>query len=328
MGGQRHGVFTGPTVANGPAFPRPPPAPHVAQKALCYTLQQGGVWAKSVALTTYQFRIRVCSQSSQPDESTCDMDERQKRRGEFVVARGDASELLDATEETLDQIAIFVEMPIERARAEPIGAWRDHRLAALRRNRCDEGIRVVPLVGDDEACGLILDQRCGLVDIGDRSGREHDAHRIAQGVDGHMPFCRQPTPRTPDFLTARFFWAPEECWWARTRVESRNRCSKSASPCIAVAIRSQTPDSRQREKRTYVRCQRPNPAGKSRQGLPVRMIQSTASTNRRLFRAVQPGSPALPDRRGSMRSHRSSRNIFLSILTPFKSQDMTTFQPL
>jgi hypothetical protein len=36
-------------------------------------------------------------------------------------------------------------------------------------------------------------------------------------------------------------------------VESRNRCSMSASPRIAVAISSQTPDSRQREKRTYVR---------------------------------------------------------------------------
>ncbi|MCX7157397.1 MAG: hypothetical protein NTW45_13260 [Rhodocyclales bacterium] len=41
------------------------------------------------------------------------MNYRQEGRGEFVVARGDASELLGATEETLDQIAIFVEVPIE-----------------------------------------------------------------------------------------------------------------------------------------------------------------------------------------------------------------------
>ncbi|MBA3033542.1 MAG: cation:proton antiporter, partial [Gammaproteobacteria bacterium] len=46
---------------------------------------------------------RVCSQSSQPDESTSQMNERQERLGELVVAGGDASELFDATEETLDQ---------------------------------------------------------------------------------------------------------------------------------------------------------------------------------------------------------------------------------
>jgi len=70
------------------------------------------------------------------------MNERQEGRGEFVVARGDASELLDATEETFDQVAIFVEMPIERAWTEPVGAWRDHGLTSLRRNLCDERIRV------------------------------------------------------------------------------------------------------------------------------------------------------------------------------------------
>ena len=49
---------------------------------------------------------RGCSQSSQPDDSACEMNERQEGRGEFVVARGNASELLDATEETLDQIML------------------------------------------------------------------------------------------------------------------------------------------------------------------------------------------------------------------------------
>lgn len=47
---------------------------------------------------------RACSQSSQPDESTREMNERQERLGEFVIARGDASELLDPAEETFDQV--------------------------------------------------------------------------------------------------------------------------------------------------------------------------------------------------------------------------------
>ena len=48
---------------------------------------------------------RVCSQLSQPDESASEMKERQEGLGEHVVTRGDAFELLDAVEETLDQIA-------------------------------------------------------------------------------------------------------------------------------------------------------------------------------------------------------------------------------
>ena len=50
------------------------------------------------------------------------MKERQERLGQFVLSRGDASELLDATKETLDQVAAFVDVPVERARAESIEA--------------------------------------------------------------------------------------------------------------------------------------------------------------------------------------------------------------
>jgi hypothetical protein len=44
------------------------------------------------------------------------MNERQEGLGEFVVTRGDASEMLETCEEALDQIASAVEMPIEVAR--------------------------------------------------------------------------------------------------------------------------------------------------------------------------------------------------------------------
>ena len=180
------------------------------------------------------------------------MNERQEGFGEFVVARGDASELLDAAEETLDQVAALVEMPVERTWIEPIGTWRDNRLAVLRNDCCDEGIRIVALVGHDEFGWLILDQRLGLFDIRNLPRRENDPQWIAQGIDRHMQLCRQSAARAADFLEACFFWAPAECWWARTMVESINSCSKSASPHSAVATRSQTPFSRQREKRTKV----------------------------------------------------------------------------
>jgi hypothetical protein len=139
------------------------------------------------------------------------MNERQEGLGEFVVARGDASELLDAAEEALDQIAVLVDMPIERTRVDSVGAWRDDRLAALRGNCRHEGIRIVALVGHDELGGLILNQRGGLLDVGDLSCREDDAQWIAQGIHGDMQLGGQSAARAADFLLPRFFWAPAEC---------------------------------------------------------------------------------------------------------------------
>ena len=63
--------------------------------------------------------------------------------GEFVVSGGDASELFDTAEETLDQVATLVDVPIECARVEAIGTRRDNRLRALRRDGVGEGVRVV-----------------------------------------------------------------------------------------------------------------------------------------------------------------------------------------
>ena len=139
------------------------------------------------------------------------MNKGQERRSEFVVSRGNASELLETAEKTFDEIAIPIEMPIERAKGATIGAWRDDRLSALRFDGCHKGIGVVALVGDDKASGLILDQRCSLVDVGDLSGRQNDTQRIAERIDSNVQFGGQPPSRPADFLTAGFFWAPAEC---------------------------------------------------------------------------------------------------------------------
>lgn len=124
---------------------------------------------------------------------------------------GDASELLDAVEETLDQIAILVEVPIELAGVEAIGARRDDGLSALRHDLRDEGIRIVGLVGDDVGGGLILDTCGRLRDVGKLPGRQNDAQRVAQRIDRDMQLGRQPAARAADFLAAGFFWAPAEC---------------------------------------------------------------------------------------------------------------------
>ena len=116
----------------------------------------------------------MCSQLSQPEESTSEMNERQEGLGEFVVACGDASELLDATEETLDQVATLVDVAVERTGMEPIGTLGDDRLAALGSDCRDEGVRVVALVGHNEFGWLILDQCLSPFDIRDLPRRENE----------------------------------------------------------------------------------------------------------------------------------------------------------
>ena len=111
---------------------------------------------------------------------------------------------------------------------------------------------------------------------------------MAQRIHREMDLGTQPAPRAPEGVRAVFFWAPAACWWARTIVLSMSSASKSASWRIAAMIRGHTPFLPHREKRVYVACQVPNAESKSRHGLPVRAIHSTASIHRRLSFAVTP----------------------------------------
>jgi hypothetical protein len=156
--------------------------------------------------------LRGCSQLSQPDENACKMDEREERLGEFVVARGDASEMFETSEEAFDQIACPVEIAIERPWGETVGAGRNNRLSARGFNLSHEVIGVVPLVGNHGLSRQMFDQLGGVINVGKLSCRQNHPQRIAQGVDRDMEFGAQSAPRATNFLTPSFFLAPAECW--------------------------------------------------------------------------------------------------------------------
>src|ERR671921_1300588 len=88
---------------------------------------------------------------------------------------------------------------------------------------------------------------------------------------------------------------------ASTRAYSRSGSSETASN-----NRGQTSAFTQSRKRVKTLFQCPNRGGRSRHGLPVRAIHSTASTNRRLFLPLRPGSPGLPRQSGSIFAHWAS----------------------
>ncbi len=75
---------------------------------------------------------------------------------------------------------------------------------------------------------------------------------------------------------------------AQTMLDSMHHCSWPTSPDSAVATRSQTPFSRQRGTQAKLHCQCPCSSGKSRQGLPARIIPSGFDKTPIAFRRYTP----------------------------------------
>lgn len=230
--------------------------------------------------------------------------------GQFVVSGCDTTELLEAIEESLDKVSRLVAMPVDFALGVAVAPWRDDGLGTGSLDGFDQGVAVVPFIGDDCAGGDRLDQGCALRDIGNLACGQDQTNRVTKCIDTGMDLGAQPAPRTADRLIATvFLGAPAACWWARTMVASMNSSSRSASPCSASATRCQTPYPSQRANRTYTECQLPSSRGKSRHGDPVRARYKTASTNCRLSAARPPLSVGLPGSKSAIRTHCSSFNI-------------------
>src|SRR3954469_4621620 len=103
-------------------------------------------------------------------------------------------------------------------------------------------------------------------------------------------------------------------------VASTRAYSMSGSSETASNNRCQTPAFTQSRKRVKMLFQWPNAGGRSRQGLPVRTTHKTASTNRRLFLPLRPGSPGLPRQRGCIFAHWASVKMKRSIRSLNHSQ--------
>ena len=234
--------------------------------------------------------------------------------GKFVVSGSDTPKLLEAIEEALDQMTRPVTMPVDETFVLPITTGRNIGKRPARFDGFDQFITVVTFVGGHRGSLDAGDQGRPLSHVGDLSSGQNQTKGVAQGIDTGMDLRAQPTPRPADRLIATVFLAaPAECWWARTIVASMNNSSRSASPWSASATRLHTPPTSQRANRTYTECQFPNSLGKSRHGHPVRAMNNTASTKRRLSAARPPLSVGLPGSRCAIRNHCLSFNISRSM---------------
>ena len=120
--------------------------------------------------------------------------------------------MFDDVEEPLDEIALATEREIAFARNLAVGFGRDDDFDAALFVAPDESVGVISLVAGQ---GLRLDKSgkgFGLRNVVDLSGCEAQRQRIAERVDDHMDFRREPAARAPDGLIGTgFFWAPALC---------------------------------------------------------------------------------------------------------------------
>jgi len=146
---------------------------------------------------------------------------RQEVASELVVAGRDASEVLELVEEALDEIAMPVDVRIDRAADAHVALAGDVSVGAVRFDDLDDGASEVATVGHDVARqAKALEQlgRGGLV--GCLARREYQANRQTAGVDDGVDFCGQSSTRTANGVIRAPFFPPAACWWARTIEES------------------------------------------------------------------------------------------------------------
>ena len=136
----------------------------------------------------------------------------EKVSGGFFVARGDAPELFDKIEETLDQITLAVESEIAIAFDFPICFWRDDGNDGAQFKARDEGVGVIAFVSQ-KGCGLYLGgQRFGLGEVVDLAARQTERKRVSNGIDDGMDFgCEAAARPAYGLVEAPFLRAPALC---------------------------------------------------------------------------------------------------------------------
>ncbi len=107
------------------------------------------------------------------------MQESVETAGEFVVARGDATELLEPIEETFNQMARLVAMPVDWALIDSVAARRDIGNGVGSFDGFDQLIAVVAFVGANSSSWNASNQRGTLGHIGDLSAGQYQTQRIA-----------------------------------------------------------------------------------------------------------------------------------------------------
>ena len=115
--------------------------------------------------------------------------------------------MLEFSEETLDQVAFFVENEV----AFPFALWRDDDGDSRVAQPFDQSVCIVTFVAEQRAASDAFEQLPRSAKIVDVTRRQNKPDRIAQGVGKRMDFACQTAPGASDGLVLAPFFAPRRC---------------------------------------------------------------------------------------------------------------------
>jgi hypothetical protein len=145
------------------------------------------------------------------------------------------------------------------------------------------------------------------------AGQQDEANKIAERIGQRKDLGGHAALGAADGLALSPPFAPWPWRWTLTMVASTMAYSMSGSSEQAPKSRVKTSALTQSRYRLKTVFQFPKQGGRSRHGLPVRAIHSTASTKRRLSLPLRPGSVGLPKQCASIFAHWASVNTNRSI---------------
>lgn len=153
----------------------------------------------------------------------------------FLESGGDAAELLELAEVTLDQVSAAVEIGRDAALPADAALGRDVGRAAAGCDPLDQRKAVISAIGDDGAGGQRVQQYRGHRLVRRLPGREVKPDRQPVLIHDSMDLGAQSATRTANGVILAPFFPPAACCWARTMELSINckdcgeRCASSSN---------------------------------------------------------------------------------------------------
>jgi len=125
---------------------------------------------------------------------------------EFVVTRGDCTEVFECVEETFDEIAFAIEDEIAVPLNEAVGLGRNDGFDTSGLEGEDQSIRIIGFVSQKCLGGEVFDQLLGLAQIRGLPRGQRESDGVAQSIDESMDLGRQSASGPSDRLVLAAFF--------------------------------------------------------------------------------------------------------------------------
>lgn len=157
-----------------------------------------------------------------PDAGTDEFDGGKIVLRALVVASCDTSEVLDAVEESLNEVALPIEPAREGKALLAVGARRDVGPGILAGSGFSDGVAVVALIGKQRgALGHRIKQGFGFLAVVDLTASQAQGDGTTASINEGTDLAREAASGTSHAaIIGSPFLPVAPCWWTRTQLES------------------------------------------------------------------------------------------------------------